>query len=123
MVILRLILLILFVFISPLYAQQAQDVNLVPLDFGIKQTVVAVTTSATALPTTVQSGRKSMVVKNECTSTVYIGSSTVTADNSSTGGLQLDTNEVFQADIGENTILYGVISSGTCSTLCVIEAR
>lgn len=117
-----LILLFILIFGFTANAQQAIDVNLVALDSGIKQQVISVGTSATALPTTALSGRKSIIVKNLSSGVVYIGSSTVTAGTTSTGGFQLAQNETFQADIGSNTTLYGIVASST-SNVAIIEAR
>jgi len=118
----KLISFFFFLAVSTCYAQQSTIVSLEPLDFGILQQVVSVSNSATALPTTALAGRKSIAVKNLGSTVVYLGSSTVTADTTSTGGFQLTQDDVFQADIGENTILYGITSSGT-SNVCIIEVR
>jgi len=119
-----IVLGIIFLYIVPIvsFAQQGQKVDIVPLDFGIKQTIVSVGTSATPIPTTALSGRKSIMIKNLDSATVYIGSSTVTANTASTGGFPLAQNEVFIGDIGENTIIYGIVASGNNNVAC-IEAR
>ena len=102
------------------YAQQ--DVALVPLNFGIKQSITSITTTATAIPATALSGRKSLIIKNLGTATLYIGSSTVTADTAATGGFTLAQNDFFQADIGADTVLYGIVASGS-QNVAIIEAR
>jgi len=118
-----LILLILLVTgVTLVYAQQGQKVDLVPLDFGVKQSITLVNTTATPIPATALSGRKSIMIKNLESVTLYIGSSTVSANTSATGGYPLAQNDVFKGDIGENTIIYGILAagSGNCS---VLEAR
>ena len=118
-----LILLFLFAWLSfPVFADQGQKVDLVPMDFGVKQTIVAVDTSATPLPATPLKGRKSMIIKNlDSTDILYIGSSTVTADAASTGGFPLSPAQTFQIDLGENTIIYGISTSSI--NVSVFEAR
>lgn len=114
-------LLIIFSGITLIYAE-GQKVDLVPLDYGIKTTVVSVGNTATPIPTTALSGRKSIMIKNLGSAIVYIGSVTVTADLNATGGFQLAQNEVFKGDIGENTIIYGIVATGS-NNASVIEAR
>ena len=108
--------------VTPAFANQAQDVNVVPLDFGIKQQIVSVGNTATPIPATALSGRNSIMIKNLDSATVYIGSATVTANTSATGGFPLAQNEVFKGDIGENTIVYGIVAAAT-NSVSVIEAR
>ena len=115
------VLAILLLFPVMVFAQAAK-VDVVALDSGIKQTVISVTTLATALPTTAQSGRKTIIIKNLSAGIVYIGSSTVTSDTTTTGGFQLAQNDTFQADIGENVVLYGITASGS-SSVSIIEVR
>lgn len=113
-------LLLLSISITPLSAQQ--QVDIIPLDYGILQTVVTISTAATPIPATALSGRKSLIIKNlSSTLTVYIGSSTVTADEESTGGFPLGYYETIQIDLGENTVIYG-ISSSTAKVI-IIEVR
>ena len=115
------IILIFLGFPMFIFAQSA-SVSLEPLDLGIKQTVVSVTTSATALPTTALAGRKSLIIKNLSAGVVYLGLSTVTADTTATGGFQMAQNDIIAIDLGENTILYGIVASST-SNVSVLEAR
>jgi len=114
---------LILLFIAPISYGQSSDVSIEPLDNGIKQTVVQVLDSATPLPATALSGRKSLIVKNlDSTYTIYLGASDVTADEASTGGYPLGYYESFQADLGENTILYG-ISTSVPPKIVIIEAR
>ena len=47
-------------------------------------------TSATAIPATAKTNRKAVLVQNkDAAATVYIGDSTVTADDATTGGYEL----------------------------------
>src|SRR3990167_5720364 len=102
---------------------QATKVDIIALDSGIENSVVNVGTSATALPVTVLSGRKSIIIKNLSSGVVYLGKSDVTADTTAaTGGFQIAQSATFQADIGENTVLYGVVASGT-SDVSILEVR
>ena len=103
-------------------AQQAQNVNLVPLDMGLTQQTVVVNVNSTAIPSTPLSGRKTMIIQNTGSNTVYIGNSTVTADTNSTGGVQVLAGKSFQADFGADSILYGIVASGN-STVAVLEAK
>lgn len=117
------IVLILSLFCGTVHAQQSSSVSLEPLDSGLENVVVSVSTTAVALPSTALAGRKSIIVKNVSSDVVYLGKSDVTADTTAgTGGFQLQQNATFQADIGENVVLYGRTASGS-SNVCVIEVR
>lgn len=109
--------------ISLVYAQSA-SVSIEPLDWGIKQAVVTLSNTSGAIPTTALSGRKSMIIKNlDTVDTVYLGASDVTADETSTGGYPLSYYESFQADIGENNTIYGIISGTGSAKVVVKEIR
>lgn len=85
--------------------------------YQIKTQVVSVTTTATKLPATPLVGREYIQAQNVCTSTVYIGSSTVTADTASTGGTQILPYATWR-DIFDNTVdVYGIVASGTCNVV------
>lgn len=107
----------------PLFADQmAQKVDLIPLDFGIKQSIVSVGNTATPIPTTAYSGRKSIIIKNlDASVVVYIGSSTVTADEATTGGYPLAENDTLKIDLGQTTVIYGITTSS--AKVSIIEAR
>lgn len=112
-----------FIFLLPLFVfPQSSTVNIEPLKTSIIQTTVSVGTTATALPATALSGRKSIVVKNLGTAVLYLGSSTTTANLVSTGGFQLAQNDVFTADYSDDVVLYGIVASGT-NNVNVLEAR
>ena len=116
------LLLVGFILLSNLICYAQSDVDVVPLKKDILQMTITVTTSATALPTTALRGRRTIMVKNTSTTTVYLGSSTVTADTVSTGGFQLKIDEVFIGDISDDIILYAIVSTGT-ATVNVLEVR
>lgn len=94
-----------------------------PLDYGILQTVVTVSNTATPIPSANLAGRKSLIIKNlDSSKIVYLGSATVTADENSTGGHPLAYYENFVGDIGEDTIVYGIVVTGTAK-VSIVEAR
>lgn len=116
-------LFILCLFVAlPLFAQQAQKVDLVPLDNGILQTVTSVNTTTTVIPTTALDGRKAMIIKNLDNVTVYIGSGNVTSDSNSTGGFPLFQYDALQIDLGENTLIYG-ITAASSANVSSLEVR
>lgn len=117
-------ILILLLFFTPLaFSQQAQEVSLAPLDFGIRQSVVTISNVVTAIPTTALKGRKTLIIKNLDTSVViYLGSSTITANENSTGGYPLAYRDSITIDLGENTVIYGIVVSGTAK-VSIIEVR
>ena len=118
----RILILIILLFTTTAYAQSRVSVE--PLDDGVKQSVVSVTSTATALPSTALAGRKSLIIKNlDAVDIVYIGASDITADEASTGGFPLIYRETFQGDIGENTILYGRTSSTNIANIVIFEVR
>lgn len=74
---------------------------------------VSVTTAATALefanPTTpTLASRKTLIIYNNGTSTIYLGGSAVTANT----GIPLGVGATFTADLGAARI-YGIASAGT----------
>jgi len=85
--------------------------------YSIGTTVVSVGTSATALPTTAVVGRKYIEVQNVGSSTVYIGDSTVTADENATGGIQITPMAVWREDYDHTVVIYGIVASGTCKVV------
>jgi hypothetical protein len=116
------LLLVSLLLLSTLsFAEQGQKVDLIPLDFGIKTSIVSVGNTPTPIPATALPGRKSIMIKNLDAVTIYIGTITCTADTAPTGGFPLAQNEVFKGDIGENTIIYGITTSSANAS--VIEVR
>ena len=116
------LLILLLLFVPLAHSQQAQEVSIAPLDYGIKQTIVTISNTATAIPTTALKGRKTLLIKNLSSSvTVYIGSSTVTANEENTGGFPLQYQESLSVDLGENTTLYGICASS--AKVSILEVR
>jgi hypothetical protein len=115
-------LIILFLALSfPVFATETVDVK--SLDVSNITTVVTVTTSATPLPATALSGRKTILVQNVTSTAVYLGNADVTADEAATGGYQLTNDgDTWIGDFTDENIVYGIVATGT-GTLCVWEAR
>jgi len=87
------------------------------LTYQIKTQVVSVTTAATKLPTTPLIGRQYVSIQNVGSVTVYIGSSTVTADTASTGGKQLLPYATTTRDYDNTVDVYGIVASGSSSVI------
>jgi len=87
------------------------------LTYTIKTQVVTVSATATKLPSTPLVGRKYIRIQNIDCPVLYIGGSTVTADTSSTGGIQLFPYSVWQEAYDHTVDVYGIVASGTCSVV------
>jgi len=111
-----LAVIILCLFITGI-AYATQLVEIQPLTYSISTQTVSVTTSATKLPSTALAGRKYVSIQNVGTITVYIGSSTVTADTASTGGKQLLPYATITRDYDESVDVYGIVATGTCNVI------
>lgn len=85
------------------------------LTYQIKTQIVSVTSTATKLPTTALVGRQYIRVQNVGTVTVYLGSSTVTADTATTGGLQLLPYASWSENYDNTVSVYGIVGTGTCN--------
>ena len=85
------------------------------LTYQIKTIVVSVNTTATKLPTTPLIGREYIQAQNIGNVTVYIGSSTVTADTNTTGGTQLLPYATWYGEYDNSVDVYGIVTSGTCN--------
>lgn len=73
-------------------------------------TAVTVTTSATALPTTALTNRRSLVVYNNSSVTVFIGGSSVTTSN----GMPIAAGTYSPAiDASPGLVIYGIVASST----------
>jgi hypothetical protein len=83
--------------------------------------VVTVGASATPLPASPLANRKAVILQNPAdgSETIFVGGSTVTADETTTGGYQIIAGDALAADAG-STILYGVGAAGG-GTLVVLE--
>lgn len=87
---------------------------------GVKQTVTSVGVTAVPVPATILSGRASLLVQNVGTTTIYLGSSTVTADTSATGGVQLTPGQSMPIDLAA-VALYA-ISGAAGGLVATLEA-
>lgn len=81
------------------------------------QQIVSVATTATKLPTTPLANRKSLMVQNVAAKKIYLGSATVTADETATGGLQLNQGAFYEGDISSSVDIYGIVASGTANAV------
>lgn len=84
------------------------------LTIGQKNTVLSIGTSALPIPATSLTDRNTMAVHNKGTSTLYLGDSSVTADDAATtGGWELPAGEKIFVDISDGIPLYGIRASLT----------
>lgn len=119
----RLFLCLLLVLLPVQFSFSSQSVDLESLKISHITTIISVTTTATLLPTAALKGRKTVMVQNLSTSTVYIGNANVTADTASTGGWQLiNQGDSVTMDFTDNIAVYGIMASGTAN-VCVWEGR
>ena len=80
----------------------------------ITTTVKSVTTTGYKAPLTALKGRKYIEIQNVGSTTIYLGGSTVTADEASTGGIQLLANASWCQPYSHNVDIYAIsASSGT----------
>lgn len=94
-------------------AYAIQVVRIAPKTYKILTTVVSVESSATALPTTAMAGREYISVQNVGSNTIYIGDANVTADETSTGGIQLLPYSSWSENYDDSVVVYGRVASGT----------
>lgn len=94
-----------------------------PLDIQIRQQVVTISTSATEIPATALRGREFIIIKNiDSAKTIYIGSSTVTADEETTGGDQLTPFERVYMEFSSDIVIYGIVTTGTAK-VSILEGK
>ena len=80
----------------------------------VLQTITSVGTTALAIPATAASYRKGIIVQNvDAAAIVYIGSSTVTADTTSTGGVQLGPKDSICLTLDGSCSLYAIADTTT----------
>lgn len=92
------------------YPLPVTNININPLRGFAKSRTITVTTTATPLPDEVLGYRRSIIVFNNSSSTVFLGGSDVTASN----GLPILTQTYSPAlDAGPKLVIYGIVSSGT----------
>lgn len=78
---------------------------------SILQQQVSVANTATLLPTTALTGRKSLLVQNAGSSSIWIGAATVTASGATTG-IEVPKGGFIELEVGPAVSVYG-ISGGT----------
>lgn len=78
---------------------------------SILQQQVSVANTATLLPTTALTGRKSLLVQNAGNSSIWIGAATVTASGATTG-IEVPKGGFIELEVGPAVSVYG-ISGGT----------
>jgi len=90
---------------------------------GGKTTVATVTSTAALLvPMNSRPGRVKIIFQNKGDAVVYVGfDSGVTADDTATGGFEVDCGDVLTLDVSECLDLYVVTPSGETSTVKIIE--
>ena len=88
----------------------------------IKQTVTGVETAPVPVPATPLAGRTSVLVQNVGATTIYIGSSTVTAGTTATGGIQLLPGQSVPISAGPGAPVFAV-SSAASGLVATLEAE
>ena len=78
---------------------------------GILQTITTVGASALAVPATPLAGRASVLVQNVGATTIYLGTSTVTASTGAAGGLQLLPGQSIPIQLAAAVVLYAISSA------------
>jgi len=86
-----------------------EPVTIAPLGTSVLSSSVSIGTSATLIPTSALSNRKSITIKNNGSNTIFIGGSGVTTGN----GYPLNVNESLDIDLDDNANIYGIVASGT----------
>lgn len=94
---------------------QIDDDNPLPiietLRGNLQTTPITVTTTAQRIPTTALIGRKTMIIYNNSTSTVYVGGSNVTATN----GLPVLKQQSVSIDASDDIIFYIMVATSTAN--------
>ncbi len=72
-----------------------------------------ITTSPTPIPATNLSGRRSMIIKNEGSNTIYLGGSTSSNVVAVADGYKLNAGDEKPFDVGDDIVLYGIVANGT----------
>lgn len=104
---LKFVFIIWLLLVTPVFAQDKVDV--VALRNGITQGTITVSTSATAIPTTAFSGRRSIIIVNISANIIYIGASNVTTAN----GYALYQLQSISIDLADNVTIYGIASGSS----------
>lgn len=90
------------------------------LNTDLEITVQSVGTVAAKIPLTPLTDRNFIMIHNKGPSTLYIGESDVTADDTATGGWEIASGQVFVVDIRDDLEIYGVVASGS-NTVKIFE--
>ena len=95
-----------------------------PLELQIRQQVVTISAAGGAdkIPATPLRGREFLMIKNIDAVTIYIGSSTVTADEAATGGDQLLPSERVYLEYTSDVDIYGAVAAGTAK-VAILEGK
>ena len=94
------------------YPLPVTNININPLRGTAKSRTITVTTTPTPLPDEVLAYRRSLVVYNNSSSTIYVGGS----DVSSTNGMPVPASSYSPAfDAGPRMIIYGVTATGSAN--------
>lgn len=114
-------ILLYLTFLSTTFASTSVDLE--GLKGSILTTVITVGNTATALPTTALSGRRTIMIENLSTNIIYIGNADCTANENSTGGYQLANQyDTIIIDATDDITIYAVSVAGT-DKVCVMEIR
>ena len=77
----------------------------------------AIGATPTLIPATPLAGRSAWIIRNVGTVTVYLGGSSVTADQTTTGGFPLYAGEPFPLPLGAGVLLYGIGNGGVIARI------
>jgi len=119
-----LVTLISLFFLITVSSSAVETVDIKGLDVSVSTTVVTVGNTATKIPASPLSGRRCLTIQNIATTTViYIGDSTVTANEAATGGYQLAAEwDTITLDLTDEVDVYGIVAVGTAKVV-VVEVR
>ncbi len=107
---------------APFLTSSVGDLKVVDRADGTNlQQVVAVGDTATQLPAANLAGRKHIVLQNRGSKPVYLGSATVTADDTATGGIMVPKSGFWEGDVGPGNALYGIAPTGETINVAVWE--
>ena len=86
-----------------------ENVIVASLRGTILSSSVTIGDSATIIPASDLSNRKSMTIRNNGSNTIFIGGSGVTTGN----GFPIKVNESFDIDLDDSSAIYGIVATGT----------
>ena len=98
-----------------------QPIPILEQFLSVLQATTTVGASATKVPATALDYRRAILVQNNhATQTVYLGTSTVTADTAATGGYQLGPSDSVTFTLDGSADLWA-IASGSSTPVCTVE--